>query len=114
MEPLIIKPPWKIPARITHCQIIEASGGTVGFARLRVAWSYGAGYRPVKMWITVFRLQGGEWFNVMPNDEPQEIPDPATTTQADVTIFRLFAGKYKIVFKVFYEQAKYEFECEIK
>lgn len=89
-------------APITDCQIIEASGGTVGFARLRLLWSYGSpGVRPSRLLIIVYRFQGGTWDNIMPSEEPYEVESPEDTTVADVTIWRLFSGDYRIVFETY-------------
>ena len=82
-------------ADITDARIVEASGGTVGFARLLIAWSYGAGEIPASLSITVFRFQAGSWDNIMPSETPFVVADPSTT-QADVIIFRLFSGSYRI------------------
>ncbi len=93
-------------AAITNCQIVGASGGTVGFAQLQLSWTYAAsGVKPQKLFITVYRLQGpapGTWDNIMPSSQPFEVTSPATTTTANVLIFRLFSGDYRIVFKAHY------------
>jgi hypothetical protein len=93
-------------AAITDCQIIGQSGGTVGTARLRLKWTYAAsGVKPTKLLITVYRLQGispGSWDNIMPSGQAFNVPSPATTTESDVLIWRLFSGDYRIVFKAFY------------
>lgn len=89
-------------ADITDCQIIEASGGTVGYARLRLRWTYGTGEKPNQLLITVYRRSAGEWGNIMPGEEPFNVPSPESTTESDVTIFRLFSGDYKIVFHASY------------
>ncbi len=93
-------------AAITDCQIIGASGGTVGMARLRLRWAYAAtGVKPYKLLITVYRLQGippGSWDNIMPSGQAFNVPSPATTTESDVMIWRLFTGDYRIVLKAFY------------
>jgi hypothetical protein len=93
-------------AAVTDCQVIGQSGGTVGTARLRLQWTYAAtGVKPNKLQITVYRLQGiapGTWDNIMPSAKAFEVPSPATTTVSDVLIWRLFAGKYRFVFKAFY------------
>ena len=93
-------------AAVTDCQVIGQSGGTVGTARLRLAWTYAAtGVKPNKLQITVYRLQGiapGTWDNIMPSGKSFEVPSPATTTESDVLIWRLFSGKYRLVFKAFY------------
>jgi hypothetical protein len=93
-------------AAITDCQIIGQSGGTVGTARLRLKWTYAAsGVKPTKLLITVYRLQGippGSWDNIMPSGQAFEVPSPATTTESDVYIWRLFSGEYRIVLKAFY------------
>lgn len=99
-------------AEVTNAQIIEASGGTVGFARLRLRWAYSTGELPERLLITVYRFQGGEWDNIMRNDEPFELPDP-TVTESDVVIFRLFDGDYRLVFNAFYScdrEAEFTFE----
>lgn len=107
-------------AAITNCQIVGASGGTVGFARLQLSWTYAAtGVKPKKLFITVYRLQGpspGTWDNIMPSDQPFEVASPATTTAASVLIFRLFSGDYRIVFKAHYScnrVREYTFERHI-
>lgn len=100
-------------AAVTSCQIIEASGGTVGFARLRLRWTYGTGEKPYRLLITVFRRSGDTWDNIMPSEESFEVPSPETTTESDVTIFRLFSGDYRMVLKAFYtceREAEYAFE----
>jgi hypothetical protein len=93
-------------APVTDCQVIGQSGGTVGTARLRLQWAYATtGVKPNKLQITVYRLQGlppGSWDNIMPSGKVFEVPSPATTTVSDVYIWRLFAGKYRFVFKAFY------------
>jgi hypothetical protein len=93
-------------AAVTDCQVIGQSGGTVGTARLRLQWAYATtGVKPNKLQITVYRLQGiapGTWDNIMPSGKSFEVPSPATTTVSDVLIWRLFAGKYRFVFKAFY------------
>lgn len=108
------------PAAITDCQIIEQSGGTVGPARLRLKWTYAAtGVKPYKLLITVYRRQGpppGTWGNIMPSGQAFNVPSPATTTESDVMIWRLFAGDYKIVFQAFYtcnRVREYTFERHI-
>ena len=93
-------------AAITDCQIVGASGGTVGFAQLQLAWTYAAtGVKPKKLFITVYRKQGpapGTWDNIMPSGQSYEVASPATATSANVIIFRLFSGDYRIVFKAHY------------
>jgi hypothetical protein len=93
-------------AAITDCQIIGESGGTVGMAKLRLRWTYAAtGVKPYKLLITVYRLQGlppGSWDNIMPSGQAFNVPSPATTTDSDVMIWRLFSGDYRIVLKAFY------------
>ena len=107
-------------AAITDCQIIGASGGTVGMARLRLRWTYAAtGVKPNKLLITVYRLQGippGSWDNIMPSGQAFNVPSPATTTESDVMIWRLFSGDYRIVMKAFYtcnRVKEYKFERHI-
>jgi hypothetical protein len=103
-------------ADITDCQIIEASGGTVGYATIRLAWTYATGERPDRLLITVYRFQGGEWDNIMPSDEPFEVPSPSATTATDVTIWRLFHGDYRIVFTAYYScdrEEEFIFEREL-
>jgi len=93
-------------AAITNCQIVGASGGTVGLAQLQLSWNYASsGVKPHKLQITVYRLQGtppGSWDNIMPSSQPFEVTSPATTTTANVLIFRLFSGDYRIVFTAYY------------
>lgn len=107
-------------AAITNCQIVGASGGTVGFAQLQLSWTYAAsGVKPKKLFITVYRLQGpapGTWDNIMPSGQSFEVSSPATTTTANVIIFRLFSGDYRIVFKAHYScnrVKEYTFERHI-
>jgi len=104
-------------AGITSCHIVEASGGTAGFARLRLSWTYAStGEKPYRLLITVYRLQAGSWDNIMPSNRPFGVISPAHTTTADVTIFRLFSGDYRIVFKAFYScnrEREYTFEKHI-
>jgi hypothetical protein len=107
-------------AAITNCQIVGASGGTVGFAQLQLSWTYAAsGVKPYKLLITVYRLQGpapGTWDNIMPSDQSFEVSSPATTTAATVLIYRLFSGDYRIVFKAYYtcnRVKEYTFERHI-
>jgi hypothetical protein len=107
-------------AAITDCQIIGESGGTVGMARLRLRWTYAAtGVKPYKLLITVYRLQGippGSWDNIMPSGQAFNVPSPATTTESDVMIWRLFSGDYRIVLKAFYtcnRVKEYKFERHI-
>lgn len=107
-------------AAITNCQIVGASGGTVGFAQLQLSWTYAAtGVKPKKLFITVYRKQGpapGTWDNIMPSGQPFEVASPATTTTASVLIFRLFSGDYRIVFKAHYScnrVREYTFERHI-
>lgn len=117
----LIKPPIPCPrlpiAAIRDAQIIEASGGTVGFARLRLSWTYGPQEKPYKLLITVYRKQGTPptWQNIMPESRPFEVIPPTSTT-AGVTIFRLFAGEYKIDFTAYYScnrKRVYSFERRI-
>jgi hypothetical protein len=79
-------------AAVTDCQVIGQSGGTVGTARLRLAWTYAAtGVKPSKLLITVYRLQGlapGTWDNIMPSGKSFAVPSPATTTESDVLLIR--------------------------
>lgn len=107
-------------AAITDCQIVGASGGTVGFAQLQLSWTYAAsGVKPHKLLITVYRLQGtppGTWDNIMPSNQPFAVSSPATTTTASVLIYRLFSGDYRIVFKAYYScnrVKEYTFERHI-
>ena len=109
-----------IIAPITDCQIVGASGGTVGFAQLQLSWTYAAsGVKPHKLLITVYRLQGtppGTWDNIMPSDQAFEVSSPATTTTASVLIYRLFSGDYRIVFEAHYScnrVREYTFERHI-
>ncbi len=94
-------------AEITDAQIIEASGGTVGFARMLIGWNYAAGETPSELTITVYRLQGGSWDNIMPSDTPFVVTDPGTR-EADVIIFRLFTGDYRIQFNAGYSCSRTE------
>jgi hypothetical protein len=100
-------------AEITDSQIIGASGGTVGYAMLQLAWTYGTGERPERLFITVYRFQGGEWDNIMPGEEPFEVPSPSTTTTADVVIYRLFRGNYRIVYTICCNLEEFTFEREL-
>jgi hypothetical protein len=90
-------------AAVTSCTVLEASGGTVGFARLKLSWTFGTGEKPSKLFITVYRKEGTppDWNNIMPSSTPFEVK-PATKTTTDVMIFRLFSGDYKIVFTAHY------------
>jgi hypothetical protein len=54
------------------------------------------GLRPKALAITVYRFEGGQWNNVMPSSQSFKVTSPETTTQADITIFRLFAGDYRV------------------
>lgn len=103
-------------ADITNCQILEASGGTVGYVRLKLGWNYGAGERPNALLITVYRSSAGAWDNIMPGEDPFNVPSPETTTVSDVIIFRLFSGDYKIVFDASYScerEKQFSFERHI-
>lgn len=103
-------------AEVKSISLLEASGGTVGFARMRFGWLYGSGERPQAMTITVFRNENSQWNNIMPSDQPFEITDPANSTQADVTIFQLFSGQYRVVFTAGYScdrQMEYVYEFTI-
>jgi hypothetical protein len=95
--------PCPAMAAVTGCTILEASGGTVGFARLKLSWTFGAGEKPNKLFITVYRKEGtpADWNNIMPSSTPFEVT-PSTKTSTGVTIFRLFSGDYKIVFTAHY------------
>lgn len=95
--------PCETVAEIEGCTIYEASGGTVGFALLKLRWSYSTGMKPDKLQITVFRKEGNDWHNIMPSGLPFDVASPSSTTSADVTIFRLFMGDYKIVMKASYK-----------
>jgi len=103
-------------AQITDCQIIGAAGGTVGFATLRLKWIYGNGEKPHKLLITIYRFAAQEWQNVMPSNQPFDVPTPQTTTDSQITIFRLFSGKYKIVMNASYScdrEEEFIFERQI-
>ncbi len=90
-------------ADIINGVITGASGGTVGFAQLNLAWTYETtGEKPNRLTITVYRLQGGSWDNIMPSQQPFDVASPATTTEAKVVIFRLFAASYRLVFDATY------------
>ena len=89
-------------ANINDCQIIEASGGTVGFAKLLLRWAYGNGEKPSRLLIKVFRYSADDWLNIMPNGEPFEVPSPQSTLESEVIIFRLFSGNYKLELEAFY------------
>jgi hypothetical protein len=91
-------------ADIVNPRILEASGGTVGPARIKLAWSFSpaTAEKPTKLQITIYRQQAdGTWYGVMPMDAPYEVTPPSSTV-ADVGIFRLFSGNHKIVFKAWY------------
>jgi hypothetical protein len=95
--------PCPAMAAVTGCTVLEASGGTVGFARLKLSWTFGTGQKPNKLFITVYRREGtpADWNNIMPSSAPFEVK-PSTKTSTDVKIFRLFSGDYKIVFTAHY------------
>jgi hypothetical protein len=38
----------------------------------------------------------------MPSQEPFDVPSLESTTEADVIIFRLFSGDYRLVFDAYY------------
>jgi len=98
--PMLICPPR---ANLLNGLIVGASGGTVGFATLNVAWTYESwGERPERLTITVYRRQQGAWTNIMPSNQPFDVPAPATDNQADVIIYRLFSGDYRLVFDAYY------------
>jgi hypothetical protein len=98
-----VKIPCPPVADIMNCNIIKASGGIVGLARLRLSWAYDLGERPYRLLITVFRKQGHSpsWRNIMPASKSFEARPP-TRTAADVTIFGLYPGDYQIVFQAYY------------
>ncbi len=103
LTPVTRTVPCPAIAAVTGCTILEASGGTVGPARLKLSWTFGAGEKPNKLFITVYRKEGtpADWNNIMPSSAPFEVK-PSTKTSTDVMIFRLFSGDYKIVFTAHY------------
>lgn len=76
-------------ADLASMRILGASGGTVGYAKLVVGWTYGEGTPPAKLFVTVWR----DGQNVMPSGQAQELP--GNTNQADVIIWRLFQGTHQ-------------------
>ena len=105
-----------VTASMLYLDLLEFGGSISGFGHMTIAWDWSEGLPPQGLLITVYRNEGGQWVNVMPSQEPYEVPSPESTKQADVTIWRTWQGDYRLVFNASYScnrEREFAFELTV-